>query len=101
PQGAQEPGPQDGEDVGGLHGLGVVEAVQDLHLPAEGFEVGAAVDDRVGHAHADPAPALVVGDLVGRADEAEAGAADLGLGGRGVDGLQVPVGGDGLGGGGR
>jgi len=34
--------------MGGLHGLGVVESLQHLHLPAEGFQFGASVDDRAG-----------------------------------------------------
>ena len=71
--------------MGGLHGQGVVQPLQHPHLPAEGLQLGAPLDDRAGEVHADPAPTLVVGDLVRRAYEAQARAPDPRLGGEVVE----------------
>src|SRR6266511_474672 len=87
-QSAEEPGAQDRQDMDGLHGLGVVQPLQHLHLPAEGLEFGASVDDRAGEAHVHTTPTLAVVDFVRCAHKAQARTADLCLGGAVVEPLQ-------------
>jgi hypothetical protein len=74
--------------MGGLHGLGVVESLQYLHVPAEGFQFGASVHDRAGEADVHPTPTLAVGDLVDCAHKPQARTPDLRLGGAVVEPLQ-------------
>ena len=74
--------------MGGLHGLGVVQPLQHLHLPAEGFQLGASLDDRAGEAHVHPTPSLVVDDLVRCTHKAQARSPDLRLGGAVIEPLQ-------------
>src|SRR6266511_6049546 len=87
-QRGQEPGAQDRQHVGSLHGLRVVEAVQHLDVPAVPLELRALLHQWAGKAHVHAAPAFAVVDLVRRAREAEPRAGDPRLGGTVVEALQ-------------
>lgn len=80
PERGFQPGTEDGEDVAGLHGLRVVEAMQHPDIPAELFELGAPGQQRPGNADPNVAPAFAVVDLIVGTGDAQPRTGELRLG---------------------
>jgi hypothetical protein len=91
-QGRCQPGFDEGQNHVGLHGLQVVETVEDVDGPPERLEFAVVTAQRAGNAHVGVVPAFAVVDFIPRTGEAHPRTREAALGIPVVESVQRLVG---------